>query len=106
MPIGGLLRPVFRRWAKYETRSNFWRVGCWPENIAAKLNPAIVDYLCRTHNVSEDVGDGCTGIVVCDWVGRNGDWDLVRCIVGMNWRLQLKEVCNDTASNTDSTKCM
>lgn len=36
-------------------------------------------------------GDGGVGIVVCDWVGKDGDWDLVRCIVGMNSRLLLRE---------------
>ncbi|MCJ1478992.1 hypothetical protein MMC13_007676 [Lambiella insularis] len=74
--------------------SNFWKVGCWPERIAAKLNPAIVDYLCRKHNEpnsGKQIGDGATGIVVCDWVGNNGNWDLVRCIVGMNAKLELRE---------------
>ncbi|KAL8929913.1 MAG: hypothetical protein Q9208_001057 [Pyrenodesmia sp. 3 TL-2023] len=77
------------------TASNFWKVGCWPEKIAAKLNPAIVDYLCRKHNeydgAAPQAGDGSTGIVVCDWVGYKGDWDLVRCIVGMNAKLELRE---------------
>ena len=84
--------------------SNFWKVGCWPERIAAKLNPAMVDFLCRRHAAAADAGaagegrrpnnptgDGGTGIVVCDWVGLNGDWDLVRCIVGMNSKLELRE---------------
>jgi 1-phosphatidylinositol phosphodiesterase len=81
--------------------SNFWRVGCWPEKVAAKLNPAMVDFLCRKHNEDEAIqaleggktrkaGDGSTGIVVCDWVGWNGNWDLVRCIVGMNAKLELR----------------
>ncbi|KAF2842539.1 phosphatidylinositol phospholipase C [Patellaria atrata CBS 101060] len=70
--------------------SNFWKVGCWPDKIAAKLNPAIVDWLCRNHHTDEK-GDGSTGIVVCDWVGDKGDWDLVRCIVGMNSKLELRE---------------
>ena len=72
--------------------SNFWRVGCWPERIAAKINPAIIDHLCQRHNEEgEGKGDGGTGIVVCDWVGNNGNWDLVRCIVGMNAKLELRE---------------
>ena len=74
--------------------SNFWKVGCWPERIAAKLNPAMVQYLCKVHGTPEagkPVGDGSTGIVVCDWVGNNGDWDLVRCIVSMNSRLEVRE---------------
>jgi len=74
--------------------SNFWKVGCWPGRIAAKLNPAIVEYLCTKYiepDSGKKVGDGTTGIVVCDWVGNNGDWDLVRCIVGMNAKLELRE---------------
>ncbi|KAL8907073.1 MAG: hypothetical protein Q9207_001614 [Kuettlingeria erythrocarpa] len=77
------------------TASNFWKVGCWPEKIAAKLNPAIVDFLCRKHNefdgAAPETGDGSTGIVVCDWVGYKGNWDLVRCIVGMNAKLEMRE---------------
>lgn len=85
------------------TASNFWKVGCWPEKIAAKLNPAIFEYLCLKHNETEGVdlsdeekeavkrGDGGTGIVVCDWVGYKGDWDLVKCIVAMNASLELRE---------------
>jgi len=76
--------------------SNFWRANCWPDRIAAKVNPRIVEHLCRWHNETEGgdgkkTGDGCTGIVVCDWVGHNGDWDLVRCIVGHNAKLELRE---------------
>lgn len=77
--------------------SNFFNATCWPERIAAKVNPAVVEYLCVRHG--EDgkgpkklkVGTAGTGIVVTDWVGANDDWDLVRCIVGMNARLQLKK---------------
>ena len=44
------------------------------------------------HDVKDETkGDGCTGIVVCDWVGEDGDWDLVRAIVGMNSRVLMKE---------------
>jgi 1-phosphatidylinositol phosphodiesterase len=83
--------------------SNFWRANCWPDRIALKVNPAIVEHLCTRHNDSSTlwnpdqgderkaVGDGSTGIVVCDWVGNNGDWDLVRCIVGMNAKLEQSE---------------
>jgi 1-phosphatidylinositol phosphodiesterase len=70
--------------------SNFWRANCWPDRIAAKVNPSIVDHLCRNHNETGGKGDGSTGIVVCDWVGNNGDWDLIRCIVGMNAKLELR----------------
>ncbi|KUJ07956.1 phosphatidylinositol phospholipase-like protein C [Mollisia scopiformis] len=70
--------------------SNFWRANCWPDRIAAKVNPSIVDHLCRKHHEPAGPGDGSCGIVVCDWVGSGGDWDLVRCIVGMNAKLQSK----------------
>lgn len=29
-------------------------------------------------------GDGSTGVVIMDCVGENGDWELVRLVVGMN----------------------
>ena len=68
--------------------SNFWRIGTWPEKVAAKLNPAVVEYLCTKH--SEKDGDWSTGILVTDWIGLDGDWDLARCTVGMNARLLLR----------------
>ncbi|ESZ89734.1 hypothetical protein SBOR_9884 [Sclerotinia borealis F-4128] len=79
--------------------SNFWRANCWPDKVAEKVNPVIVDFLCRRHNESmsaehpdgASIGDGSTGIVVCDWVGVGGDWDLVRCILAMNAKLELRE---------------
>lgn len=70
--------------------SNFFKYGTWPEKIAAKMNPAMVDYLCRRH--SEKDGDWSTGILVTDWVGQDGDWDLARCIVGMNAKLKLRQM--------------
>ncbi|KKY31662.1 putative 1-phosphatidylinositol phosphodiesterase [Diaporthe ampelina] len=78
------------------TASNFFNASCWPEKIAAKVNPSIVEYLCVRHAekgkgpAQLDVGDAGTGIVVTDWVGHDGDWDLIRCIVAWNARLQLK----------------
>lgn len=75
--------------------SNFFNASCWPERIAAKVNPAAVEYLCVKHGEEGrgpqklKVGAAGTGIVVTDWVGANDDWDLIRCIVGMNARLQL-----------------
>jgi 1-phosphatidylinositol phosphodiesterase len=89
-------RPIFMN---FLSASNFWRANCWPDKIAAKVNPQMVDYLCRKHHndlqptdeagaQEKGNGDGSTGVVVCDWVGHNGDWDLVRCIVGMNARLE------------------
>ena len=97
-PLSGAARIQGQRvqplYINFLSASNFWKVGCWPEKIATKLNPAIVDYLCRNHNepdTGKNIGDGSTGIVVCDWVGNNGNWDLVRCIVGMNAKLELRE---------------
>lgn len=68
--------------------SNFWKVGTWPEKIAAKLNPAVLKYLCQKH--CEKDGDWSTGILVTDWVGLDGDWDLVRAVVGMNAKLKMR----------------
>ncbi|KAJ5899071.1 hypothetical protein N7495_003815 [Penicillium taxi] len=72
--------------------SNFWSPNTWPEKIAAKVNPAAVEYICRRHR--DDDGDCSTGILVTDWVGLNGDWDLVRCIVGMNAKLRMRELAS------------
>ena len=76
--------PIF---LNFLTASNFFNAACWPERIAARVNPAIVEYLCTRHGM-EEAGSGCgaTGIVVTDWVGAYGNWDLVRCVVGMNAR--------------------
>jgi 1-phosphatidylinositol phosphodiesterase len=78
-------------YVNFLSASNFWNVNTWPEKIAAAVNPAVVEHLCREHMVGPDgrtkQGDWSTGIVVCDWVGLDGDWDLVRCIVGMNAKL-------------------
>lgn len=76
------------------TASNFWKQSCWPDKIAARLNPAIVDFLCTKHNMPEDdcgVGDGSTGIVVCDWVGNNGDWSIVNCILAYNTKFMKEQ---------------
>jgi 1-phosphatidylinositol phosphodiesterase len=65
--------------------SNFWRIGCWPERIAARLNPAVLAHLCERHGADDGAGaDWSAGVVVCDWVGLGGDWDLLRAVVGMN----------------------
>ena len=87
-------RPFF---INFLTASNFFRTNCWPERIAAKANPAIIEYLCLRHGehgkgpAGLSVGDASTGIVVTDWVGGDGDWDLIRCVVGWNAKLQLKQ---------------
>lgn len=90
----GHKHPLF---INFLSASNFWKPGCWPDKIAAKLNPAITEFLCEKHNVDEGQakGDGGVGVVVCDWVGEHGDWDLVRAIIGMNSRLHLKEQAED-----------
>lgn len=76
------------------TGSNFFNARCWPENVAARVNPSVIEYLCVHHSEAAGdnavAGDGSTGIVVTDWVGHRGDWDLLRCIVAWNARLQLK----------------
>ncbi|KAI9851874.1 MAG: hypothetical protein M1824_002455 [Vezdaea acicularis] len=120
--------------------ANFWRRGCWPERVARRLNPAVVEFLCVSHGSerldpesghepeleqksqpahrqgeqqgeleqqeeeesrkNQESKEGVTtkegtiwkdkpaatptGILVCDWLGEGGDWDLVRCVVGMN----------------------
>ncbi|CCE31091.1 hypothetical protein E4U22_003240 [Claviceps purpurea] len=82
------------------TASNFFNATCWPERIAAKVNPAVIDYLCGHHGddgkgpLQLKVGCASTGIVVTDWVGAFENWDLVRCIVGMNARLQHLGSCS------------
>lgn len=74
--------------------SNFFNATCWPERIAARLNPSVIEYLCMRHGDHGkgpnqlEIGSASTGIVVTDWVGAHGDWDLIRCIVGWNARLQ------------------
>ncbi|KAG6026126.1 hypothetical protein E4U41_001347 [Claviceps citrina] len=86
--------PLF---VNFLTASNFFNATCWPERIAAKVNPAVIEYLCGRHGEEGrgplQLGVGCagTGVVVTDWVGARGDWDLVRCIVGMNAGLQLRQ---------------
>jgi 1-phosphatidylinositol phosphodiesterase len=97
-------QPIF---INFLTASNFWKQSCWPDKIAAKLNPAIVEYLCTRHHApntdgqeGSPVGDGSTGVVVCDWVGHEGNWDIVRCIIGMNARFEAKASVQETVQNT------
>lgn len=98
LPIAGgpLLTPL-PLFVNFLSGSNFFNASCWPEKIAVKVNPAVIEYLCMTHGESGKgplkltIGDAGTGIVVTDWVGNNGDWDLIRCIVGWNAKLQLKK---------------
>ncbi|USP74393.1 1-phosphatidylinositol phosphodiesterase [Curvularia clavata] len=90
--------------------SNFWKKACWPSAIAKVVNRGMEMWLCSGHHLEEAVagrtrdpgesqgggegdvglvkrvgsGDGSTGVVIMDCVGENGDWDLVRLVVGMN----------------------
>ncbi|KAF9770716.1 hypothetical protein IL306_011678 [Fusarium sp. DS 682] len=88
------LPPLF---VNFLTASNFFNATCWPERIAAKVNPSVIEYLCMCHGDDGKgpnklkIGSAGTGVVVTDWVGHKDDWDLIRCIVGMNARLQLKK---------------
>lgn len=90
----GILPPNADRnhpfYINFLSASNFFKLKTWPEKIAAKINPAAVDYLCRRHE-AEGESDWSTGILVTDWVGKDGDWDLARCIVGMNSRLKFRQ---------------
>ena len=98
-PLSPPAPPPF--YLNFLSASKIWRTDCWPEKIAAKLNPAILEYLCRRHNQPDalvavgserrDPGHGSTGVVILDWVGHRGDWDIVRCIVGWNVRLEMRE---------------
>ncbi|KAM5355761.1 hypothetical protein ACJ41O_002407 [Fusarium nematophilum] len=91
---GASIPPFF---VNFLSGSNFFNATCWPERIAAKVNPSIIEYLCMRHGEEGKgpkklkIGSCSTGIVVTDWVGANDDWDLVRCIVGMNAKLQVKQ---------------
>ncbi|KAF4950486.1 hypothetical protein FSARC_13170 [Fusarium sarcochroum] len=91
---GATIPPFF---VNFLTASNFFNATCWPERIAQKVNPSVIEYLCMCHG--EDgkgpnklkIGSAGTGVVVTDWVGAKDDWDLIRCIVGMNARLQIRK---------------
>ncbi|KAK4136689.1 PLC-like phosphodiesterase [Trichocladium antarcticum] len=93
-----LLRPPpLPLFINFLSASSLFSTSCWPDKIAVKINPSMVEYLCMGHGAHGKgpgqlaVGDAATGIVVTDWVGHHGDWDLVRCIVGWNARLQLRQ---------------
>ncbi|KAF2862824.1 PLC-like phosphodiesterase [Piedraia hortae CBS 480.64] len=98
-PVGSPDNPN-KFYLNFLSASNFWKVGCWPEKIAEKLNPAVVAFLCQKHALGDDAlnapgkpmpGDGSAGIVVTDWIGKNGDWDLAKCIITMNSRILLRQ---------------
>ncbi|KAK1830330.1 PLC-like phosphodiesterase [Podospora conica] len=91
-PEDGPAPPLF---INFLSASSFFNASCWPDRIAAKINPSMIEYLCTAHGPGTgpgevSIGDAGTGVVVMDWVGRDGDWDLCRCIVAWNARLQLR----------------
>lgn len=69
--------------------SNFWKVGCWPDRIAAKINPAVVEWLAIDHKVVDGVM--ATGAVITDFVGEDGDYSMFRLIVGLNASVLMKQ---------------
>jgi 1-phosphatidylinositol phosphodiesterase len=92
----GGVAPLF---LNFLSGSNLWNVGCWPERIAAKINPAVTAFLCERHATltgdgsigqSQEAGEdlvrhvGAVGVVVCDWVGKDDDWSIIRLIIAMN----------------------
>jgi 1-phosphatidylinositol phosphodiesterase len=88
--------PLF---VNFLTGSNFWRRGCWPDAIAAKVNGEVVRWLAVNQGCEDGgeegagemgPGDGGTGVVVADWIGGGGDWALVKAIVGWNVRLAMR----------------
>lgn len=74
--------PLF---VNFLSASNFWNVNCWPDRIAAKINPAICEFLAVEHRAND--GDADTGIVICDFVGEGHNWTVCRLVVGMNGAL-------------------
>ncbi|KAL2125280.1 hypothetical protein VTJ04DRAFT_1645 [Mycothermus thermophilus] len=95
-PSSSSQRKVAPLYINFLSASNFFNASCWPDRIAVKINPSMIEYLCMNHGAPEkgpgklEVGDAATGIVVTDWVGHRGDWDLIRCIVAWNAKLQLR----------------
>lgn len=80
--------------------SNFWNRACWPGVIAGTVNKGMEEWLCAGHGLGGEMagegvrrkgeGDKGTGVVVMDFVGEGGDWDLVRLVVGMNMGVLMK----------------
>ncbi|KAJ5058977.1 PLC-like phosphodiesterase [Bipolaris maydis] len=91
--------------------SNFWKRACWPSAIAKVVNEGVERRMCgrfylQSHGSDlqqeedevvagvvrrkAESGDGSTGVVIMDCVGENGDWDLVRLVIGMNMGVLLR----------------
>ncbi|BCS27189.1 phosphatidylinositol-specific phospholipase C [Aspergillus puulaauensis] len=104
-PFGVLPGPQATRahpfYINFLSASNFFKLGTWPEKIAEKVNPATVDYLCRRHGEKEGADWG-TGVLVTDWVGLDGDWDLVRAIVGLNAKLMTRQRNNENKDHKEN----
>ncbi|KAI7548355.1 PLC-like phosphodiesterase, partial [Hortaea werneckii] len=49
-PLSGA-RPDGPLYLNVLSGANFWKHGCWPEKIAAKVNPAVTAYLCQKHEI-------------------------------------------------------
>jgi len=62
--------------------SNFFKVDTWPERIAAKINPAITEYLAVDSKV--EGGNSGTGILIYDFAGQDGNWAISKLVVGIN----------------------
>ncbi|KAI5780418.1 PLC-like phosphodiesterase [Geopyxis carbonaria] len=74
--------PANKLYVNFLSASNFWKVGCWPDRIAAKINPQVCEHLAITHKVEK--GHASTGVVVLDFVGDDGNWSICKLVVGMN----------------------
>ncbi|KAL6704018.1 hypothetical protein ACN47E_008869 [Coniothyrium glycines] len=117
MPSGvasaGTLHPAGAEplYLNFLSASNFWKRACWPQVIAQTVNRRVEEWLCEGHALESveqgaetrrpeihgvgrvrrrGAGDACTGVVVMDYVGENGDWELVHLIVGMNMGVLMK----------------
>jgi 1-phosphatidylinositol phosphodiesterase len=71
--------PLF---VNFLSASNFWKVGCWPDRIAEKINPQVCEHLAVAHRVEN--GKAGTGVVIYDFVGDDGNWAVTKLVVGMN----------------------
>lgn len=97
--------PAGPLYLNFLTGSNFWKKECWPSPIAEVVNRGVEEWICRNLGVQADAsggggggtalykataGDHGTGIVIMDDIGKGGDWDLVRLVIGCNMGVLLK----------------
>jgi 1-phosphatidylinositol phosphodiesterase len=71
--------PLF---VNFLSAANFWKVGTWPDRIAAKINPTICEHLAVDHRV--EGGNAGTGVVITDFVGGEKNYSAFKLVVGMN----------------------